>query len=222
LRGKAETARGERRFDLGRSKSRDQRAALQPFFQSPGGAIFVACFDDEKGGRVKAESEEAWSIRAPPFARGFLGETPQHKLALCHRLGRLPGDHRKGETKRRGVIAIGLSPDLVQPPALEDGGKRKRTGGAGRSRARCGGKSQRHGNLLERADLGAQMLNQDPTPCPACLFNASRRNEKTDYTAWNVVTHAYSPQLSFLFCSRESREESQVRGIRPMFTNEAL
>src|SRR5688572_19547749 len=53
------------------------------------------------------------------------------------------------------------------------------------------------------------MLNQDPRPCPACFCNASRRNEETFCTAWNVVTHAYSPQLSFLFCSKRSRNESQ-------------
>jgi hypothetical protein len=61
--------------------------------------------------------------------------------------------------------------------------ERKKAGGTGRGRARCGGMVQRHGNLLERADLCAQMLNQDPTLCPACLFNASRRNEETDFTA---------------------------------------
>jgi hypothetical protein len=38
--------------------------------------------------------------------------------------------------------------------------------------------------------LRAQMLNQDPTLCPACLSNASRRNEETFCTAWNVATHA--------------------------------
>ena len=59
----------------------------------------------------------------------------------------------------------------------------------GRGRARCGGDGQRHGNLLERADRCAQLLNQNPTPCPACFFNASRRNEETFCTAWNVVTH---------------------------------
>jgi hypothetical protein len=32
---------------------------------------------------------------------------------------------------------------------------RERAGGVGRGRARCGGDGQRHGNLLERADLRA-------------------------------------------------------------------
>jgi hypothetical protein len=111
-------------------------------------------------------------------------------------LGRRFRDCRKGEAKRCGMISISLRLDLVQPPAVEmvEGHfkERNRAGGAGRGRgrARCGGDGQRHGNLLERADLRAQMLNQDPTPCPACLFNASRRNEETFCTAWNVATHA--------------------------------
>lgn len=79
----------------------------------------------------------------------------------------------------------------------------------GRGRARCGGDGQRHGNLLERADRSTQLLNQNPTPCPACSFNASRRNEETFCTAWNVVTQRDTPQLSFLFCSNQSRSQSQ-------------
>src|SRR5215471_10500681 len=49
----------------------------------------------------------------------------------------------------------------------------------------------------------------EPTPCPACSFNASRRNEKTFCTAWNVVTQRNTPQLSFLFCSNRNRTRSQ-------------
>jgi hypothetical protein len=167
--------------------------------------------------------------------RGLLCQAPQHEVTVPHLPDRRFGDNRKGEAKRRGVVAIGEGPDLMQSPTLQLmqgklpppkkgrakvgvhsrlGGKtstrrwplaiaslplaggsrdlgrgRKGAGGAGRGRARCGGIGQRHGNLLERADLRAQMLNQDPTPCPACLFNASRRNEDTCCTAWNVVTH---------------------------------
>lgn len=55
LRGKVETAGGKKGVDLDRGKSRDQRGALQSFFQSPGGAIGVAGFDDKKKRRVDAE-----------------------------------------------------------------------------------------------------------------------------------------------------------------------
>ena len=89
-------------------------------------------------------------------------------------------------------------------PGNDEGG-RKRAGGVGRGRARCGGDGQGHGNLLERADLRAEMLNQDPRPCPACFYNASRWNEETFCTAWNVVTHGTKLRISFLFCSSQSR-----------------
>jgi hypothetical protein len=194
LRGEAKTARGERRIDLDCGKRRDQRAAFEPFFQRPDSAIRAACLNDKQKGRVETECQQAWCIRASPFARGLLGETPQHEFAFSSWLGGLFGDDGKGEGERRGVIAIGLRPDLVQPPRLElvegQGEKTAGGGGRGRDRARCGGNGQRHGNLLERANLGTQTLNQGPTPCPTCLFNASRRNEETDSTAWNVVTHA--------------------------------
>jgi len=252
LRGQTEAARGERRLDLDGGQRRDQCAAFQPFFQGPGGGCGIARLDDEEKRRVEAVSEKARPIRTPPFARGLLGEAPQYEVAVPHPLDGRFGDNRKGEAKRRGAVAIGERPDLMQPPALQlaegrfmirsgdigspsplvgegrEGGERqalslrftplrarnasacsptrgerkrrlfrgrKGTGGAGRGRARCGGDGQRHGNLLERADLRAQMLNQDPTPCPACLFNASRRNEDTCCTAWNVVTHATTSTL---------------------------
>ncbi len=93
-----------------------------------------------------------------------------------------------------------------------DGGGRgsKRAGGAGRGRARCGGACQRHGNLLERADLRAQMLNQDPRPSPACFCNASRWNEETFCTAWNVVTHA--TDLNSRSCFVLGRVGARVKG----------
>jgi hypothetical protein len=40
-----------------------------------------------------------------------------------------------------------------------------------------------------------QLLNQNPTPCPACSFNASRRNEETFCTDWNVVTQRNTSTL---------------------------
>jgi hypothetical protein len=54
LRGEAETARDKLRLDLDRRQRRDQRAALQAFFQRPGGGIGVAGLDDEEERRVEA------------------------------------------------------------------------------------------------------------------------------------------------------------------------
>src|SRR6185437_12829178 len=53
------------------------------------------------------------------------------------------------------------------------------------------------------------MLNQDPRPCPACSCNASRRNEETFCTAWNVVTHA--TDLNSRSCFVLSRVEPRVK-----------
>jgi hypothetical protein len=119
LRGKAKTARGKRGINLDCGKRRDQRAALQPFFQSPSGPIGAAGFDDEKKGGIDAEREQARSIRASPFARGLPGQAPQQEFALRGGRACLLGDRRQGESERRGIIAIGLRPDLVQPRALE-------------------------------------------------------------------------------------------------------
>ena len=54
LSGEAETARHERRLDLDPGKRRDQRATLQPFFQSPGRVVFIPGHHDEKTSGVKA------------------------------------------------------------------------------------------------------------------------------------------------------------------------
>jgi hypothetical protein len=81
-------------------------------------------------------------------------------------LGRLFGDQGEGKTERGRAVAIGFGPDFMQSPVFESvQGRRpttgreragsKRAGRAGRARARCGGIGQRHGNLLERADLRA-------------------------------------------------------------------
>ena len=48
LRGKAEAAGGKRRLDLDPGQRRDQRATFQPFFQSPGGILGSARFDEKK------------------------------------------------------------------------------------------------------------------------------------------------------------------------------
>jgi hypothetical protein len=79
----------------------------------------------------------------------------------------------------------------------------------GRGRTRCGGKAKGHGNLLECTDRCTYLLDQDPSRAPTCSCNASRRNEETFCTAWNVVTHATHLKLSFLFCSKQNRSKSQ-------------
>jgi len=79
----------------------------------------------------------------PPPERGRAGERVRRNL-----------QPRKMTPTRRWPMAIATLP-------LAGGGKgdrrriSKRAGGAGRGRARCGGACQRHGNLLERADLRA-------------------------------------------------------------------
>jgi hypothetical protein len=204
LRGQTKPARHKRRLDLDLGKCRDQGAAPQPFFQGPGGVLGVARLDQKKERRVEAKSEEARSIRTPPFPRGLSGKAPQHQIAALDVLGH--GDQGQGEAERCRVVAVGFGPDLMESPAPEmmpewyvrspshlvgegrEGGqpcilslrftplraasgacsptrgerKRmvlssgwKRAGGAGKGRARCGGDGQRHGNLLERADLRA-------------------------------------------------------------------
>lgn len=99
LRGEAETARHKRRLDLDRGERRNQRAALQTFFESPGRVVFVPDHHDEKKSGVEARSDEPRSIRASPFPRGMPGQAPQNEIA-----GRVPrhgllGDDGKGESK---------------------------------------------------------------------------------------------------------------------------
>lgn len=48
LGGKAEAAGGQRRLDVGLGEGGDERAALQPFFERPGGVLGVPRLDDEK------------------------------------------------------------------------------------------------------------------------------------------------------------------------------
>jgi hypothetical protein len=121
LRGETETARGERRFDFDRGERRNQRAALQAFFQSPGGAVGVGGFGDKKQSGIEAEGAQARAVRISPFARALPGQTPQHEIAFrgVPGPGDLSGDRREGEGKGRGVIPIGLGPDLVQSPVFE-------------------------------------------------------------------------------------------------------
>ena len=92
-------------------------------------------------------------------------------------------------------------------------GSIEREKGAGRAgrrpRVRCGGDGQRHGNLLEHANTLAQMLDETLAPCPACSFDPRRRTLTDGFALWNVVTHGYKLQISFLFCSNQNRAQSQ-------------
>jgi hypothetical protein len=119
LRRKAETAGSERLLDLGLRQGCAQRPALQSFFQGPGGVFQRPRLDDEKQRGVEAEGAQARPIRPSPFARGALGEAPQHEIPGAPSLGRVLGDHGKGETERSGAIAIGFRPQFVQPPAFQ-------------------------------------------------------------------------------------------------------
>jgi hypothetical protein len=67
LRGQTETAGGEGCFDGDLGEAGDERAALQPFLQGPGGIICGPGLDDEKVRRVEAGSQERWAVRASPF-----------------------------------------------------------------------------------------------------------------------------------------------------------
>jgi hypothetical protein len=157
LRGETETAGGELCLDLDLRERGDQRPALKPLFQSPGGVLRGPRLDDENKRGVEAECAKARSVRAPPFTRGVLREAPQHEAAT---LGsrRLRGDHGKGEGKGGWPVAVGGRLDLVESPLLEpmqgklpppsrgrarEGGndERKGAGGVGRGRARYGGKA---------------------------------------------------------------------------------
>ena len=119
MRGKTEAAGDERRLDLDLCQRRDQGPALQPFFQGPGGAFRIFRLDNEQKRRIEAEGAQTRPVRAPPFPDCVLGEAPQLEIAARDALKRPLGDHRKGETERRRVIAIGFGSDLMQPTALQ-------------------------------------------------------------------------------------------------------
>ncbi len=95
--GEVETAGHEGCLHLDLAESGYKRPALQPFFQRPGGVLRMAGLDDEKEGRVEAEPHEPGSVRAPPFARGVLRQTPQHEPWGCILRHEVPADGGKGE-----------------------------------------------------------------------------------------------------------------------------
>ena len=114
LRGKAEAAARELFPDLGLAKRGDERPALQPLFERPGGVLRRPGLDDEETGGVEALGDEARPVRAPPFSRDALGQAPEHEIAA-------PGPARalsecgKGKGESGGAVAVGRRLDLVQP-----------------------------------------------------------------------------------------------------------
>ena len=119
LRGKTETAGRKRRLDLDLGKRRDQRATLQPFFQSPGRVVFIPGHHHERKSGVEAGGDETRSIGASPFKRGLLGEAPQQEIPAHPLRRRLFGDDGKGESKRGRLIAISFRLDLVKSASFE-------------------------------------------------------------------------------------------------------
>jgi hypothetical protein len=115
----AHTAGHEGCLHLDLAESGYKRPALQPFFQRPGGILRMTGLDDEKEGRVEAETHEPGSVRAPPFARGALRQTPQHEPWCCIPPHQAPANGGKGEGQGRRGIAVGGRFDLVQTASLE-------------------------------------------------------------------------------------------------------
>lgn len=113
LRGKAEAAGGKLSLELGLTESGDERAALQPLFQRPGGVLRRPCLDDEQKRGIEALSDEARAVRATPFARGGLSEAPEHEVPASP-LSRAVSDRGKGEGERCRGVAVGGRLDLVQ------------------------------------------------------------------------------------------------------------
>lgn len=105
LPSEAEAARDERRLDLDLRERRDERPALQPFFERPSGVLGCSRLDDEEERRVEAERAKPGPVRSSPFPRGILAEAPQDEapaLGLSHHLG----NRHKGKAKRGRMIAI--------------------------------------------------------------------------------------------------------------------
>ena len=198
---------------------------FQPFFQGPGGVLGSPRLYDEKQRRIEAAGEEAGSIRAPPFPRYLVGEAPQHEIAALV-LGRLFGDQGKGETERGRALAVGFGPDFMQSPAFEpaegsrplpgrertwEGARSKRAGRAGRGRARCGGDWPETREPARARGFARVDAQSGPSPLPRLLLQRQKAERGHHYRRLERRYARYSPQLSFLFCSRESRGPSQGR-----------
>lgn len=115
LRREPKTPGDERCLDLDLPKSGAEGLGLQPFFQGPGCVERIARLHDENKGRVETEREQARAIGGAPFARGVLGQTPQHGRRRTPRLRQTLAENGEGEGKRRGLIAVSGSLDLMQP-----------------------------------------------------------------------------------------------------------
>ena len=120
LRGKAEAAPGKLFPDLGLPKCCDERPALKPLFQRPGGILRRPGLDDEETRGVEAVGDEARPVRAPPFARRVLGQAPEHEIAP-RGPGRVLSDRGEGEGESARGVAVGGRLDLVQPCLLQLG-----------------------------------------------------------------------------------------------------
>jgi len=82
-----------------------------------------------------------------------------------------------------------------------------------RSRVRCGGNGQRHGNPLEHANTLTQMLDETSAPCSACSLDA-RRKRSDGFALWNVVTHVTNSEFRscFVLILNRGRSQEMVQG----------
>jgi len=117
LRGQTETAGGEGCLDGDLGEAGDERAALQPFFQGPGGIVCSPGLNDEKARRVEPSPPEGWAVRASPFPALSPRQAPQYEPAtICLRRC---GDHGQGEAEGRRGVAIAFRLELVEARLLE-------------------------------------------------------------------------------------------------------
>jgi hypothetical protein len=111
LRGNAKPAGGKLSQAFRLSECCDKGQALQPLFKRPGRILYRPCLDDEETRGIKAKSNEAWPVRAPPFLHGVLGEAPQQEFPVPRQCCA----HGKGKTERGRGIAVRGRFDLMQP-----------------------------------------------------------------------------------------------------------
>ena len=114
MRCKTQAAARELFPDLGLAKRGDERPALQPLFECPGGILRRPGLDDEETGGVEALGDEARPVRAPPFERNALGQAPEHEIAMP-RLAIALSECGKGKGESSRDIMVGGRLDLVQP-----------------------------------------------------------------------------------------------------------
>ena len=120
MRGKAESSGGKLGQAFGLSERGDEGETFKPFFERPGRVLHRPCLDDEEACWIEAKSDEAWSVRVAPFARGVLGEAPEQEVPAPP-LGQDFSDRGEGKAERGRGVAVGGAPDLVQPRLRELG-----------------------------------------------------------------------------------------------------